>query len=586
MLKQAKKRGQGRQNAVAMKRGAEEIVLSKDSRPTIVDELRPSRLDELTFFPKLDQQLVELAASCRDDMPNLLFYGPSGAGKSTRAHALLVELFSGFSAEKEDAEGKAEERAESILESCAEHKILQVDCSGNKSSSASPQSLLSAGINIFVEEGEARKMVSRVGGGKETTNGNKRETVEVACVQSPFHMEITPSDVDRKDVYVIQTCVKQLATNAIPLDLLQRITRSIDTSATSDSASAKDKKEAEKADEKKRKAVERRSVPGYRVILINAADELHFDAQAAMRRFMEDSVSNIRFILLATKISQLIPAIRSRCLPIRVPAPSEATIANSLQKVAQYLQVGGTFGGNRNKCPCPPTADPAIFFNESNNAGLLPYPTGLMLTKAARGDYTYAQLLLVTNHCKEGSAKPKSAKSGGSKRQQKPLTHRDKIDEPSWVETTKKIARALVLGYGAVREDEKTFTKAVGADMGHLSYEVPMLKWMRRVAHEFISRCIPLGLVLHRLLFCLLENIDFVARRTKDGTRKPPEDFLYYTVCDETAWTIPKCDALRCEVIELIAFYETRLITAYRPIIQLDTLFVCLQDACEVHRGF
>ena len=58
------------------------------------------------------------------------------------------------------------------------------------------------------------------------------------------------------------------------------------------------------------------------VVVINEADTLSRDAQAALRRTMEKYMTNMRIILCANSTSKLIAPIRSRCLLIRVPAPS------------------------------------------------------------------------------------------------------------------------------------------------------------------------------------------------------------------------------------------------------------------------
>jgi len=62
------------------------------------------------------------------------------------------------------------------------------------------------------------------------------------------------------------------------------------------------------------------------VVIINEADSLSRDAQAALRRTMEKYMSNMRIILCANSTSRLIAPIKSRCLLIRVAAPNEAEV--------------------------------------------------------------------------------------------------------------------------------------------------------------------------------------------------------------------------------------------------------------------
>lgn len=62
------------------------------------------------------------------------------------------------------------------------------------------------------------------------------------------------------------------------------------------------------------------------MIVITEANRLSKDAQHALRRTMEKFTAHCRLILLTESISKLIPALRSRCLGIRVEAPTEDTI--------------------------------------------------------------------------------------------------------------------------------------------------------------------------------------------------------------------------------------------------------------------
>lgn len=65
------------------------------------------------------------------------------------------------------------------------------------------------------------------------------------------------------------------------------------------------------------------SRPSRPVVIINEADALSRDAQAALRRTMEKYMGNLRLILCAESTSQIIGPIRSRCLLMRVGAPEE-----------------------------------------------------------------------------------------------------------------------------------------------------------------------------------------------------------------------------------------------------------------------
>jgi replication factor C subunit 3/5 len=78
------------------------------------------------------------------------------------------------------------------------------------------------------------------------------------------------------------------------------------------------------------------------VVVICEADCLTKDAQHALRRTMEKYVATCRIILVANTISRVIPAIRSRCLGVRVGAPTKEEIINILQVrwvYSMYLSV-------------------------------------------------------------------------------------------------------------------------------------------------------------------------------------------------------------------------------------------------------
>lgn len=64
------------------------------------------------------------------------------------------------------------------------------------------------------------------------------------------------------------------------------------------------------------------------VVIINEADSLSRDAQAALRRTMEKYMSNMRIILCANSTSKLIAPIKSRCLLVRVAAPTVEEVSS------------------------------------------------------------------------------------------------------------------------------------------------------------------------------------------------------------------------------------------------------------------
>ncbi|GAB1204880.1 hypothetical protein APSETT445_003544 [Aspergillus pseudonomiae] len=122
----------------------------------------------------------------------------------------------------------------------------------------------------------------------QTTSNRK---LEFNIVSSVYHLEITPSDVGNYDRVVVQELLKEIAqTQQVDLSAKQR----------------------------------------FKVVVINEADHLSRDAQAALRRTMEKYSPNLRLILLANSTSNIIAPIRSRTLLVRVAAPTEDQICTVL----------------------------------------------------------------------------------------------------------------------------------------------------------------------------------------------------------------------------------------------------------------
>lgn len=127
-----------------------------------------------------------------------------------------------------------------------------------------------------------------------TTPSNKK--VEISIIASNYHIEVNPSDAGIYDRVVIQDLIKTVA-----------------QSHQLDSGSQKE----------------------FKVVLLTEVDRLTKDAQHALRRTMEKYTATCRLILYCNSTSKVIPAIRSRCLGIRVPAPSHTEIGQILHYVCR-----------------------------------------------------------------------------------------------------------------------------------------------------------------------------------------------------------------------------------------------------------
>lgn len=127
-----------------------------------------------------------------------------------------------------------------------------------------------------------------------TTPSNRK--IEIMTVGSNYHLEVNPSDAGMYDRVVVIDLIKQVAQ-----------THQIDPNGQRE----------------------------FKVIVLSEVDELTKDAQHALRRTMEKYVATCRIILSVNSTSRVIPAIRSRCLGIRVAAPSVDEITTVLQAISK-----------------------------------------------------------------------------------------------------------------------------------------------------------------------------------------------------------------------------------------------------------
>jgi replication factor C subunit 2/4 len=75
-------------------------------------------------------------------------------------------------------------------------------------------------------------------------------------------------------------------------------------------------------------------VPGFKLIVLDEADALLPDAQAALRRMMEDYSDVTRFCILCNYVSRIIDPITSRCAKFRFRALVDDALRDCVQRVA------------------------------------------------------------------------------------------------------------------------------------------------------------------------------------------------------------------------------------------------------------
>lgn len=126
--------------------------------------------------------------------------------------------------------------------------------------------------------------------------GTRKIEVELTTISSNYHVELNPSDAGFQDRYVVQEVIKEMAKSR-PLDVAGN--------------------------------------KGFKVLVLNEVDKLSKEAQHSLRRTMEKYSSACRLILCCNSASKVIEAVRSRCLNIRISAPSKDEIVKVLQYVAK-----------------------------------------------------------------------------------------------------------------------------------------------------------------------------------------------------------------------------------------------------------
>ncbi|KAI5713403.1 hypothetical protein M8J75_016123 [Diaphorina citri] len=123
-----------------------------------------------------------------------------------------------------------------------------------------------------------------------------KKKIDIMTTASNYHIEVNPNDAGIYDRVVVMELIKNVAQ-----------TNQLDPNGQRD----------------------------FKVIILNETDHLTREAQQALRRTMEKYITTCRLILCANSMSQVIPAIRSRCLCIRIPAPTHEEIVSVLTNICK-----------------------------------------------------------------------------------------------------------------------------------------------------------------------------------------------------------------------------------------------------------
>lgn len=72
----------------------------------------------------------------------------------------------------------------------------------------------------------------------------------------------------------------------------------------------------------------------FKIVIINKIDNLSYSAQASLRRTMEKYADTCKFIFICDQLSKIIEPLRSRCLLIRIPLPTNLQIIETLTQIS------------------------------------------------------------------------------------------------------------------------------------------------------------------------------------------------------------------------------------------------------------
>mmetsp|Transcript_8055 Transcript_8055/g.21347 ORF Transcript_8055/g.21347 Transcript_8055/m.21347 type:complete len:371 (+) Transcript_8055:77-1189(+) len=137
--------------------------------------------------------------------------------------------------------------------------------------------------------------------------GEPQKDVELTTISSNHHIELCASDAENNDRLVVQEIIKEIA-SSVPLDFAHQGSGSADT-------------------EKPRAA--------FKVVVLHDVHRMTRLAQQALRRTMEKYSRACRLVLVAESASKVIEPLRSRCLGIRVPLPTDSEVIGVLRTICR-----------------------------------------------------------------------------------------------------------------------------------------------------------------------------------------------------------------------------------------------------------
>ncbi|CBH14672.1 replication factor C, subunit 3, putative [Trypanosoma equiperdum] len=77
------------------------------------------------------------------------------------------------------------------------------------------------------------------------------------------------------------------------------------------------------------------TVTNFKLVILDEADQMSSDAQAALRRIIEKFTKNVRFCILCNHINKIIPALQSRCTRFRFSPVKKSAMLPRLKLIAR-----------------------------------------------------------------------------------------------------------------------------------------------------------------------------------------------------------------------------------------------------------
>ncbi|GAB1290513.1 Replication factor C subunit 3 [Apodemus speciosus] len=156
----------------------------------------------------------------------------------------------------------------------------------------------------------------------QTITTPSKKKIEISTIASNYHLEVNPR---------IQNGVQYLGNAYVHVTIILHVTTLCSDAGNSDRVVIQEMLKTVAQSQQ----LETSSQRDFKVVLLTEVDKLTKDAQHALRRTMEKYMSTCRLILCCNSTSKVIPPIRSRCLAVRVPAPSIEDICSVLSTVCK-----------------------------------------------------------------------------------------------------------------------------------------------------------------------------------------------------------------------------------------------------------